>query len=162
MTADSFLRNQTPVDVQNGPQWTKAADFIVTETLAGAMQSALQEPQRLPPSPKTPTKSSFKFESRHAGLAERRPHTVDGGAGRPPRWLSEADGVSPRRGVGEARVERRRSGGGGAAGGVGSSGKKRGKKPKRPAHGLTGWKESQGDTGTHVAVGAGRTAVYSF
>jgi hypothetical protein len=44
VTADSFLRRETPKRLQDGPQWARAADFVLNETVARSLKHSLLTP----------------------------------------------------------------------------------------------------------------------
>jgi hypothetical protein len=163
VTADSFLRRETPKSLQDGPQWTRAADFIVNETVAQSLKHSLvkaaaeeddsRRRQLLPQMtqqqrPRTVGDGQTASNGRHAGLAPR-PSTVGG---------SSVVGSSPTRG-GRGSAAARGAGGGGGSGGKDT--RRRRSRKQRPLRGLTRWQQGQ-SKGVAVAVGAGRSAVYDM
>ena len=155
VTADSFLREETPKRLQDGPQWTRAADFVLDETIAHSLKHSLT----------TSTPATATAEDVRCG---RRPKSVDDlDDGRTTQLGRDTCTVAPRpntvcweqtlpRGTSfssdriskhSANAVMRRT----------SSSRRRRK--QRPVRGLTRWQHGQ-SKGRSAVVGAGRSVVY--
>jgi hypothetical protein len=154
VTADSFLREETPKRLQDGPQWTRAADFVLDETIAHSLKHSLTA------STETPAKATVE-----AVESGRRPKSVSGGSraqlGRDTATLAPRPST-----VGGKRT---------LSAGPGSSSQSvskqtmngvthttptsRRRRKQRPVRGLTKWQHGQ-SKGVSAVVGAGRSVVY--
>ena len=153
VTADSFLRRETPKRLQDGPQWARAADFVLNETVARSLKHSLL----------TPTNAMAEVVQN--GL---RPMSVGGDddGGRRAQLGQDASAVlaSRPRAIGGKRTtfaapginSLSKQGTGGVINGTPNSRRRR---KQRPVRGLTRWQQGQ-SKGVLAVVGAGRSVVY--
>jgi hypothetical protein len=155
VTADSFLREETPKGLQDGLQWARAADFVLDGTLANSLKQSLTTSL----STGTPTKPAV--ETTKSG---RRPKSVghlDGeqraqlGSDKPtsvpqpttvgvgPSSCSDSVSKQTTNSVSHRSPTSRR------------------RQKQRPIRGLTRWQHGQ-SMGRSVVVGAGRSVVYDI
>lgn len=151
VTADSFLRKETPKRLQDGPQWARAADFVLNERVARSLKHSLS----------TPTNATAEVVKNGV-----RPRSVGGDAavGRRAQLGQGTSVVAPRPSTigdkwttsaapGSSSLSKH--GTGGVINGT-PSGRRR---KQRPFRGLTRWQQGQ-RKGVLAVVGAGRSVVY--